>query len=89
MSTRALRTPDDRFPGLPGRNYEPRYLDDLPGYEGVRMHYADEGHADGTTFLCLHGEPTWWTASSLNSGVYLGLLICRSPSFTERRGGLR
>ena len=55
-----LRTPDDRFGGLPGWVYAPRYVDDLHGYEGLRMHYVDEGPSDAqTTFVCLHGEPTW------------------------------
>ena len=60
MPVAALRTPDDRFAGLPGWPFTARYLDDLAGYEGLRMHYVDEGpHDAGATFLCLHGEPTW------------------------------
>jgi len=56
----ALRTPDDRFENLPGYNFAPNYVDDLPGYEGLRMHYLDEGPKDAAvTFLCLHGEPSW------------------------------
>ena len=56
----ALRTPDDRFAGLPDFPFAPHYAEDLPGYEGLRMHYLDEGPADAeVTFLCLHGEPTW------------------------------
>jgi pimeloyl-ACP methyl ester carboxylesterase len=55
----ALRTPDDRFAGLPGYAFEPHYIDDLAGYEGLRLHYLDEGARGGQTFLCLHGEPTW------------------------------
>jgi haloalkane dehalogenase len=55
-----LRTPEERFADLPGWPYAPRYIDDLPGYEGLRMHYVDEGPADAEhTFLCLHGEPSW------------------------------
>ena len=54
-----LRTPDDRFAGLPGYAFEPHYIDDLTGYEGLRLHYLDEGTRGGQTFLCLHGEPTW------------------------------
>src|SRR5581483_3413668 len=55
-----LRTPDARFDDLPGFPWEPRYVDPLPGFGPLRMHYVDEGprHAT-TTFLCLHGEPTW------------------------------
>jgi len=60
VTLEALRTPEDRFRDLPGWPYEPRYVDDLPGYEGLRMHFIDEGPADAAvTFLCLHGEPTW------------------------------
>ncbi len=55
-----LRTPDERFADLPGWPYAPRYLDDLPGFEGSRLHYVDEGPRDAqVTALCLHGEPTW------------------------------
>ncbi len=55
-----LRTPDERFSNLPGWSYAPNYIDDLAGYEGMRLHYVDEGPKDaGVTFLCLHGEPSW------------------------------
>ena len=56
----ALRTPDERFNDLPGYDFAPHYVDDLPGYEGFRVHYLDEGPAAALqTFLCLPGEPTW------------------------------
>lgn len=54
-----LRTDDLRFTNLPNWPYQPRYVSDLPGSEGLRMHYIDEGPADAEIFLCLHGEPTW------------------------------
>ena len=55
-----LRTPDDRFTDLPGFPYDPIYMDDLAGFEGLRLHLTDKGPRDaGATFLCLHGEPTW------------------------------
>jgi haloalkane dehalogenase len=55
-----LRTPDERFADLPGFPYAPRYLDDLPGYEGLRCAHLDEGPRDAEhVFLCLHGEPSW------------------------------
>jgi len=58
--TEALRTPDDRFEGLPGWDYPPSYAEDLPGYEGMRAHYVDIGPRDAEhTYLLLHGEPTW------------------------------
>lgn len=60
MTVEALRTPEERFRLLPGFPYAPHYADDLPGYEGLRLAWVDEGPRDAeTTFLCLHGEPTW------------------------------
>ncbi|KIC46405.1 haloalkane dehalogenase [Ruegeria sp. ANG-S4] len=56
----ALRTPDDRFDGLPDYPFQPHYVDDLLGYQGLRGHYVDEGDNDANeVFLCLHGEPSW------------------------------
>ncbi len=56
----AKRTPDRRFGGLPDFDFDPNYIDSLPGYEKLRMHYLDEGPGSATqTFLCLHGQPTW------------------------------
>jgi haloalkane dehalogenase/tRNA(adenine34) deaminase len=55
-----LRTPDARFAALSGYPFTPRYLERMPGFESLRMHYVDEGRRDAeATFLCLHGEPTW------------------------------
>jgi haloalkane dehalogenase len=59
MTPRAVRTDDARFESLPDWPYEPRYVADLIGYEGLRMHYIDEGPRDAPVYLCLHGEPTW------------------------------
>lgn len=60
MTIDALRTPNDRFADLPGWPYAPHYIDNLPGYEGLRWHYIDEGPRKAEhTFLCLHGEPSW------------------------------
>jgi len=57
---KALRTPDERFVNLPDFPYDPVYIDDLKGFEGLRLHYVDEGPRNADyTFLCLHGEPTW------------------------------
>lgn len=51
-----LRTPEDRFEGLPGWPYAPRHAE----VSGMRMHYVDEGPIGApVTVLCLHGEPTW------------------------------
>ncbi|MEM6672031.1 MAG: haloalkane dehalogenase [Planctomycetota bacterium] len=56
----ALRTPDERFESLPDYPFPPNYVDDLPGFEGLRVHYLDEGDpAAKEVFLCLHGEPSW------------------------------
>jgi len=66
-----VRTPDERFENLPGWHYKPKYIEDLPGYEGLRMHYVDEGPKDGVTFLCLHGEPTWGYLYRKMSPVFL------------------
>ena len=58
MTIAALRTDDSRFDSIPDWPYEPRYVEGLHGYEGLRMHYVDEGPRDAPVFLCLHGEPT-------------------------------
>jgi haloalkane dehalogenase len=50
----AYRTPDERFEGLSGWSYAPRYVEQD---DGLRMHYVDEGAGD--PLLLLHGEPTW------------------------------
>lgn len=63
-----LRTPDDRFVGLPDYDFAPHYANVPAGDDGptktVRMHYVDEGPDEGVapsgeTILCLHGEPSW------------------------------
>jgi haloalkane dehalogenase len=55
-----LRTPDDRFEGLPDFPFTPRYarVDDTDGGP-LRVHYIDEGPPDGEVVLLLHGEPSW------------------------------
>ncbi len=60
----ALRTPEPCFDDLPGYDFAPNYISDLPALNGLRMHYLDEGSRnanDGrqTTYLCLHGNPAW------------------------------
>ena len=54
----ALRTPDEAFANLPDYGFNPNYVQDLPGYAGLRMHYLDEG-SSGQVALCLHGQPSW------------------------------
>lgn len=68
----ALRTPDERFAGLPGYAFKPHYIDDLAGYEGLRLHYLDEGKPGGHVFLCLHGEPTWAYLYRKMTPVFVG-----------------
>jgi haloalkane dehalogenase len=55
MPDDVYRTPDERFEGLAGYPFEPRYLD----VDGLRMHVVDEGPREGKPVLLLHGEPTW------------------------------
>ena len=59
MNIQTVRTDDSRFDGLPDWPYRPRYVHDRADYEGLRMHFIDEGPPDSEVFLCLHGEPTW------------------------------
>ena len=55
-----LRTPEERFIDVPDFDWAPNYVQDLPGFEGLRMHLVDEGPPRAEhTYLCLHGEPTW------------------------------
>ena len=57
---KVLRTPEERFKNLPGFPYKSIYIDNLKGYEDLRMHYIDEGPKESKeVFLCLHGQPTW------------------------------
>ena len=50
-----LRTPDERFTGLPGYAFETHYVE----VDGLRVHYVDEGPASAQPVLMLHGEPSW------------------------------
>jgi len=59
MSDIILRTPPERFDGLPGFAFSPHSQSDLPGYSGLAMSYLDEGPKTAPVFLCLHGQPTW------------------------------
>jgi haloalkane dehalogenase len=52
---RVLRTPQDRFTGLPGLAYDPRYVN----VGGLWMSYVETGPAGGEPVLLLHGEPSW------------------------------
>jgi haloalkane dehalogenase len=50
-----LRTPDARFDHLADFPWPPRYVQ----LDALRMHYVEDGPADGRPVLMLHGEPTW------------------------------
>ena len=49
----SFRTPDERFEGLPGYDFEPHYEE----IDGLRLHRVDEG--EGRPIVCFHGEPSW------------------------------
>jgi len=50
-----LRTPDERFAGLPGYPFDPHYVE----IDGLRVHTVDEGPRSAPPVLLLHGEPSW------------------------------
>src|ERR1700729_3725889 len=52
---RTVRTPEERFAGLPDFAYPPRYAD----VGGLRLAYTEAGPSDGEPVLLLHGEPSW------------------------------
>lgn len=56
-----LRTPDERFVGLDGYDFAPRYSEvtDRATGTALRLHRIDEGPADAAPVLLMHGEPSW------------------------------
>lgn len=57
---KSIRTPDDRFVGLPDWPYEPHYVDVADDEGGIlRVHVVDEGPASADPVLLMHGEPSW------------------------------
>ena len=48
-----MRTPDERFMGLPDFSYEAHYREQ----DGLRLAHLDKG--DGPPVIFFHGEPTW------------------------------
>jgi pimeloyl-ACP methyl ester carboxylesterase len=68
----AVRTPEERFLDIPDYDWAPNYTENLPGYEGLRMHLVDEGPARSPrVYLCLHGEPTWGFLYRKMAAVFL------------------
>jgi haloalkane dehalogenase len=57
---KTLRTPDERFAGLPEFDFVPNYAE-IADSEGatLRVHYLREGDPDAPVVLLLHGEPSW------------------------------
>jgi len=55
-----LRTPDERFAGLPDFPFAPHYRT-VPSGDGgeLRIGYVDEGPRDAAPVLLMHGEPSW------------------------------
>lgn len=57
-----VRTPDERFEGLPGWSFEPHYSVVAAGdgsRDPLRVAHVDEGPREALPVLCLHGEPSW------------------------------
>jgi haloalkane dehalogenase len=55
-----LRTPDERFTGLPDFDFAPHYSEIPDGAGGqLRIHHLDEGPSDAPTVVLMHGEPSW------------------------------
>lgn len=55
-----IRTPDACFDNLPNYDFKPHYLE-VPDekFGRLRMHYLDEGPADGQIILLMHGQGCW------------------------------
>ncbi len=49
----AVRTPDERFEGLPDFPFAPNWRE----FDGLRLAHVDEG--EGPPVIFFHGEPTW------------------------------
>ncbi len=70
MTPPVFRTPDAHFDALVDWPFEPHYAE----FDGLRMHYVDEGPRDADVFLMTHGEPTWgylyrrWIPRLLDAG---------------------
>jgi haloalkane dehalogenase len=50
-----VRTPEERFAGLPDFPYDAHHAE----WEGLRLAFLDEGDAGAPVVVLFHGEPTW------------------------------
>ncbi len=57
---KALRTPAERFVGLPDYPFAEHFVE-VDDHEGshLRVHFVDEGPRDADPVVLMHGEPTW------------------------------
>ena len=54
--TSVVRTPEERFVDLPGFPYDPVYIDDLKGFEGLRMHPVRHCRVTPTNGCAINGQ---------------------------------
>lgn len=54
-----LRTPDERFAGLPDFSFAPHYTNVADRASGDTLRIAHVEAGEGAPILLLHGEPTW------------------------------
>ena len=52
---KTIKTPEERFNGLPDFPFKPHYKNVL----GYNAHYLDEGDPNAPVVLLLHGQPSW------------------------------
>jgi hypothetical protein len=71
-----LRTPDDRFADLPGYAFAPHYSDTLEGYEGLGVHYVDEGPREAPQLT-----PIMTTTAALDASRSAAMWAGRSIGF--------
>lgn len=66
----SILTPINCFDGIKDFPYQENYVD----FDGLKMHYIDEGNKNGEVILALHGEPTW-------SYLYRKFIPVLSPNY--------
>lgn len=54
-----LRTPEDRFVGLPDFPFAAQHVEVGDAGAPLRLAYVDEGPPDAAPVLLMHGEPSW------------------------------